>query len=541
MPLLLLIICLAYFILYALAFSAPPLLHLGGAGYNQEQQKPLQDSLEAWIVAEEEVALDRLLANVQPGGRNTEGKGVVNGTVIASPSKEDPDYWYQWVRDAALTTSTLVDIYTASPSSALSTRLSAILDAYAHLQHTLQHTSNRSGSFSTNLSGLGEPKFHVDGSPFTGPWGRPQHDGPALRAITLMAYLRAYNTSHPSLWGSREGNEWFKLLYEADMPANSVVKADLEYVAQYWNQSGFDLWEEVQGLHFFTAMVQLRALREGADIAVAFGDPGAAEWYTKQAAYLERLVRESFWDEGKGHLVATLDSPRSGLDCAILLGALHGNPSPLSSSSLEATHTPVFPPYSDEVLVTLLAFIQDQRARFPINATPPSSPNGDDDDADTIETPVLSGTALGRYPSDTYNGHTSTPSGGNPWFLCTLTASTLLHRTSTHLASTHSLTITSLSLPFYRFLLASSSLQSHIAPNTTYGDGDAVFHSIVDRLRSVGDEFVRVARAHVDSEGAMSEQFDRRTGFMQGARDLSWSYGAFLGVVRERKRGAVDL
>jgi glucoamylase len=78
-----------------------PLPHLNrflGLGYAQKQQQPLQDTLDTWIQREERIALDQLLANVAPGGRNVEGKGVAPGTVIASPSTEAPDYWYQCMR-----------------------------------------------------------------------------------------------------------------------------------------------------------------------------------------------------------------------------------------------------------------------------------------------------------------------------------------------------------------------------------------------------------------------------------------------------------
>jgi glucoamylase len=166
---------------------------------------------------------------------------------------------------------TIVDLYAENPSSALSSRLSAILDAYASLQRDLQHTSNPSGSFE-DLSGLGEPKFKVDGTPFTGSWGRPQRDGPALRALTLMRYLREYNATHPSLWSSNEAIDFYSLYYEAEMPPRSVIKADLEYVSHFWNESSFDLWEETEGLHFFNLMVSARSLREGSKLAKAFGD-----------------------------------------------------------------------------------------------------------------------------------------------------------------------------------------------------------------------------------------------------------------------------
>jgi glucoamylase len=94
------------------------------------------------------------------------------------------------------------------------------------------------------------------------------------------------------------------------------------------------------------------------------------------------------------------------------------------------------------------------------------------------------------------------------------------------------LTISSTSLPFYKALLASSSLDVN---EGVYRRSDALFHSIVERLGVVGDQFLGVVRSHVDAEGSMSEQFDKETGFMTGARDLTWSYGAFLQAVRARK------
>lgn len=82
---------------YSYAFSISPIRHLNFLGVTsaQKQQQPLQDTLDAWIQQEERIALDKLLANVSPGGRNVEGHNVVPGTVVASPSQDGPDYWYQ--------------------------------------------------------------------------------------------------------------------------------------------------------------------------------------------------------------------------------------------------------------------------------------------------------------------------------------------------------------------------------------------------------------------------------------------------------------
>ncbi|KAF2121379.1 Six-hairpin glycosidase-like protein [Lophiotrema nucula] len=512
MALLIPFVFLAYAVLFATAFSIPPIRNFASA--SDAQQKPLQDTLDSWIEEEERIALDKLLANVAPGGRNVEN--AAKGSVIASPSTDRPNYFYQWVRDAGITMGSLVDIYADDPSSKLAADLSNILDDYAELQYHLQHTHNPSGSFD-DLSGLGEPKFEADGSPFVGSWGRPQRDGPALRALTLMSYLRAYNTSHPSLWTSDSAEDWYMPFYHASMPANSIIKADLEYVSHSWNQSGFDLWEEIEGLHFFTAMVQMRALREGADLARAFEDYGAADWYAEQAETLQNFMQR-FWAGNKGHLIETLGSSRTGLDCGLLLGSLHGYPSP------DSEHLPVYAPHSDEVLISLLALVQDQRARFPINSSPSSS---DDDEA------VLEGVGLGRYPEDVYDGYGNDARGGNPWFLCTSSAAEILYRTASHLSSSQNLTISALGLPFYDALLSGSSLDREAGRN--YGPNDALYHSVIERLKSLGDEFLDVVKTHADAEGSLSEQFDRVTGFMRGAHDLTWSYGAFLQAVRARK------
>jgi glucoamylase len=65
--------------------------------------------------------------------------------------------------------------------------LQTIIEEYVNAQANLQTVSNPSGSLSDG-SGLGEPKFNVDMSAYTGSWGRPQRDGPALRAIILIDF-----------------------------------------------------------------------------------------------------------------------------------------------------------------------------------------------------------------------------------------------------------------------------------------------------------------------------------------------------------------
>lgn len=86
------------------------------------------------------------------------------------------------MRDAALTAQFLVDELVAGNAS-----LQFLIQDYISSQARLQTVENPSGSLATG-GGLGEPKFHVDETAFSGPWGRPQRDGPPLRAIAMITF-----------------------------------------------------------------------------------------------------------------------------------------------------------------------------------------------------------------------------------------------------------------------------------------------------------------------------------------------------------------
>lgn len=137
-------------------------------------------SFTGFVESQRSVALEKLLNNV--GAVDLGPPGVKSGLVVASPSTTNPDYFYTWTRDSALTLEALVDAFVAGNAS-----LESEIQSYVYSQAQLQTVSNPSGDLSDG-AGLGEPKFEVDGTPFTGNWGRPQRDGPALRAIALITY-----------------------------------------------------------------------------------------------------------------------------------------------------------------------------------------------------------------------------------------------------------------------------------------------------------------------------------------------------------------
>lgn len=138
-----------------------------------------------------------------------------------------------------------------------------------------------------------EPKFNVDGSPFTGPWGRPQHDGPALRALSYLSLSLS-------------------------------PFADLDHVAVHYSMPGFDLWEEVYAQsHFFTALVQYCALQRGALV----GDAKRAVLYRQASRILYSEILSSFWDDRRFYILSHVyirSGPwkESNLDVSVIIASL---------------------------------------------------------------------------------------------------------------------------------------------------------------------------------------------------------------------------
>lgn len=116
------------------------------------------------VATESPIALSRLLCNI--GSTGCYAAGVASGVVIASPSQNNPDYFYTWTRDSALTLKEVVETFINGYNTTLQTEIENYTGAQAHQQGV----SNPSGSLSDG-TGLGEPKFNVDLTAFTGAWG----------------------------------------------------------------------------------------------------------------------------------------------------------------------------------------------------------------------------------------------------------------------------------------------------------------------------------------------------------------------------------
>lgn len=403
--------------------------------------------LDYWLVKQEQAAIEKMMANISP-------EGTAKGVVIASPEKVTPNYFSHWVRDSALTMDLVVELYKNASGTKKALYRQKLLE-FADFSRTNQTAPT--------ISGMGEPKFNVDGTAFSGPWCRPQNDGPALRAITLIHLANV-------LLDEGESQYVKSKLYDGKIPTDSVIKADLEFVSHHWREANCDLWEETFGHHFYTEMVQRRAMVDGAKLARRLNDKAAAKWYEAQAKELESAIL-AHWSPEKSIFISTLNpshnTKQSGLDSSVILALLHG-------------HTnDGFLPYTDKrVIETYKSLVSTFKAIYPIN-----------------QKSNVPGTAIGRYPEDIYDGDQY--KYGNPWVLITAA--------------------------FARYSKLVAKEYSRKGKKKDAALWAAESEAYFERLRF-----------HANPDGSMSEQMDRYSGYMISARDLTWSYSEFLHAKRER-------
>jgi glucoamylase len=439
--------------------------------------------LDSWLALERGIALQKMKANISPAG-------AAPGAVAASPSRKDPDYFFHWRRDAALTMQEIVALYERSSGDEKAAYFKMLTD-YAGFVKTTQRQSS--------LTGLGEPKFNMDGTPYNGAWGRPQDDAPAEEASTLIEFASAL---------LKEGHrDLAKQLYGSFADG---IKGDLEYVSHHWRQTSFDVWEEVKAHHFDTETAQRQALLEGAWLAEQLGDDGAPQWYRAQAKLIEGRMN-GHWDADKGYIVSARDQDAglggkdSGLDAAVILAAIHRRA--MDSGLGTSAERGFFSVTDPRVLATAQALDDRFKAQYAVNRRPGEP-----------------GAAIGRYPEDSYFG-------GNPWPLLTAAFAQLDYMAAKDFLDRGAIAIEDADLAFFRALdPEAKGLRAGLAVRR----GDPLFDELIAAFKVQGDSFLAEVRAHANPDGSLSEQIDKNNGMMMSAKDLTWNYASILSALSAR-------
>ncbi|KAH7106450.1 glucoamylase [Auriculariales sp. MPI-PUGE-AT-0066] len=428
-------------------------------------------TVEQYIARQGPISLDGVLANIGADGARAAPLGALKGVVIASPSS-DPPYAYTWTRDSSLVMKMLIDRFVDGRDK---TRLPLIEDWMAS-QAKYQNLDSPSGE--ARDTSLGEPKFEVNETAFTGSWGRPQRDGPALRATAFISmanyYIDKRNVSYvqQSLW-----------------PA---IILDLKYLTRRWNQTTFDLWEETRGSSFFTTATQHRAIQEGIALAEklhATKDVDLADWKSQASNILCML--QSYWTGGS--ILANTKSGRSGLDVNTILASVH------TYSPNAGCDAKTFQPCSDKALAGHKAVVDSFRGTlYPINANAAAN----------------AAVAIGRYKEDVYYG-------GEPWYLANFAAAEQLYLALNTWTKSLNLQVTKISQPFFAQFVPGIKTGTYTVISPTYW-------KLLSAIRSYADGFVAINQRYTPTDGSLREQFNRTDGTPLSAEHLTWSYASSL-------------
>ena len=243
---------------------------------------------------------------------------------------------------------------------------------------------------------------------------------------------------------------------------SALLRADLAYTRTFARNPCFDIWEEEQGLHYYTLRVAAAALEQGAQwLEQHDGQPEGAGLPHRSSCHPGDAGRLLASGPGLLPLAGTYQTAvrsEKELDIAVILATLHAAGDGCTHSVRDARM---------HATLARLAAVFD--TAYPINHGRPAT----------------RAPALGRYIGDTYYS-------GGAYYFSTLAAAEF----------------------YFRAAVGSTEARERFER---------------------GDAYLETVRAFTPASGDMSEQFDQRTGMQTSAKQLAWSYAAFITCIHARR------
>jgi len=370
------------------------------------------ETLTAWIDRQYGHAARQMLRSISPLGvvKARPGFGQIirpaPGSVVASPVPAsydpDPDYFFHWYRDSAIVIDALRLAHAAGQAGDEAPRL---FGEFVRFSAALAQLDGRrlaaaSGEWRPRVAAdflqflrpdselqrvhgeavAGEARVNPDGTLDISNWGRPQNDGPPLRALAVLRWLRGVSLDTASR-----------------TTCEGLLREDLRFTRAHWWEPCHDIWEEERGLHYFTLLVGAQALDDGAEWLDSRGEGAEAAGCRADSRSI-RATLDGYWLADRGYYRSrTLESGEPSakeLDIAVIFAALQ-------ASDDRPSHSVRDP----RVHATLDALDSAFEVDYPINHGRPAT----------------RGPALGRYRGDRYYS-------GGAYYFSTLAAAELCFR-----------------------------------------------------------------------------------------------------------------
>ncbi|MGO4570837.1 glycoside hydrolase family 15 protein [Microvirga sp. 2TAF3] len=481
---------------------------------NEKQAGIIDRTLLDWMESEMCFASVAILQGLSATGyvmhREVFGQRIVPkaGSIVAAPATDlsggEPDYFFHWLRDSSLVMEALRILHMHGRLRDAARFFGDFVAFSLGLRRLDGPTRLRQGNIrqavppdvlkyvrsDDELMGLvgdaplGDVRFNPDGTLDIIIWSRPQNDGPALRALGILRYIRLAGA-----FGTAE--------------ATDLVLGDLAFVARHWAEPCYDLWEEELGHHYYTRLVQMAAIENGAEWMIERDDRDGADHFRSVARALGESL-ESHWSPERRFYLSRLGvrrhNPQNDLDASIILAVLH-------SGRETGTHSMLDP----RVHATLAKLEDLFAAEYRIN-NPPRKGRAP---------------AMGRYAADVYVS-------GGAWYMTTFATAEFHYRLAGLVARGHGIECNDENAPFLtRVLGRRTTLPYGLLPSSSI-DRTMLANAFLER----GDAFMATVRDYTPASGELSEQFDHTTGRQTSAKNLAWSYAAFITAYDARQRAA---
>lgn len=459
---------------------------------------PPDAGLTVWIEQEYPVAARGMQQSISATGlehrRAAFGQVVrpTRGSILASPVSAhydpEPDYFFHWTRDAAVVIGAVIELI---DDGTLGSAGGAIVADYVRFSLALDRLDG--GRLAD------DPAYGAEVEPGALRYLRPREE------IAEVHGDRARMEARYTPDGSLDILHWARPQF--DGPASraivlmryatrfgtspdidALIDADIAFTLRHAGEDGYDIWEERRGRDYYTHLLQHEALSRAAERARSRGDRGQAEALARAATRLTGRLDEHWSEERHAYLISAHDGAPTGrdVDFAVVLAALH-------SERLTGPHS-VSDPRMQATLATLENIFA---ADYAINRDRPGA-----------------APAMGRYRGDVYQS-------GGAFYFSTLGA-----------AEFH-----------YRLAVATAANAIvHIADNAGFlsslgaaGETDDLTAQ-ANALIARGDGFMETVRQFTPASGSLSEQFDQQDGRPTSARELAWSYAAFITAAAWRRR-----
>lgn len=434
------------------------------------------------------------------------------GSVLASPElgedDPNPDYFFHWLRDSALVIDALRELIedgTLGPgaldhfndfvefSLALNKldgpALLRLDDFRQKVDPEVLKFVRDDGDFRSVVGDrvLGEVRFTPDGTLDVFRWSRPQNDGPALRALAVLRFWR------------------LESLRSRMRPASmrALLERDIAFTCAVWREPCYDLWEENYGRHYYTRLVQHAALREGAAWAQELGEAQRAQEWREAAEAIARGLDDHFDADAGVYLTPANEDPGEPrhpfamrLDIAVIFGVIHAD-------RRDGSHSVLDP----KVLATMVALEQLFAMDYPIN----------------WRRALDCAPAIGRYANDKYFS-------GGAYYFSTLAAAQFYYCFAEAVGGGAGVAVSSENRAILAGWLGRPPEALAAATHET-----GYRPSLCKALVACGDMFMAMVRAHAPESGELSEQFSQIDGAPTSAKNLAWSYAAFITAFARRR------